>query len=160
MPKTGAHGIFFAFFAVHFATFAVIFCPREAPTSPAKSLAQQLKIHRELGPGLLESAYEACLAYELQKMGLKVERQKPVPLIYESVKLECGFRADLVVEGSVVVETKCKDTLHPVDDAQLLSHLRLLNISVGLLINFHVVALRDGIKRMVNNYREPIGLVI
>jgi GxxExxY protein len=105
-------------------------------------------------------AYEACVAYEVQKLGMTVERQKAVPLIYESVKLDCGFRADLVVEGRVVVETKCKDTLHPVDEAQLLSHLRLLNISVGLLINFHIVVLRDGIKRMVNNYREPIGLVI
>jgi GxxExxY protein len=108
----------------------------------------------------LESAYEACLAYELQKLGMKVERQKSVPLIYENVKLDCGFRADLVVEGSAAVETKCKDALHPVDDAQLLSHIRLLNIPVGLLINFHVVVLRDGIRRMVNNYREPIGLVI
>jgi GxxExxY protein len=106
----------------------------------------------------LESAYEACLAYELQKLGMKVERQKAVPLIYENVKLDCGFRADLVVESRVVVETKC--ALHPVDDAQLLSHIRLLNIPVGLLINFHVVVLRDGIRRMVNNYREPIGLVI
>jgi GxxExxY protein len=113
-----------------------------------------------LGPGLLESAYEACLAYELKKMGMKVERQKPVPLIYENVKLACGFRADLVVEARVVVETKCKDALHPVDDAQLLSHIRLLNIPVGLLINFHVVVLRDGIRRLVNDYREPIGLVI
>jgi GxxExxY protein len=119
-----------------------------------------IKIHRELGPGLLESAYEACLAYELQKLGLKVERQKPVLLIYEQVRLECGFRADLVVDGRVVVETKCKDGLHPVDDAQLLSHLRLLNIPVGLLINFHVVSLRTGIRRMVNNYREPIGFAI
>jgi GxxExxY protein len=98
--------------------------------------------------------------YELQKLGMKVERQKAVPLIYENVKLDCGFRADLVVESRVVVETKCKHALHPVDDAQLLSHIRLLNIPVGLLINFHVVILRDGIKRMVNNYREPIGLVI
>ena len=119
-----------------------------------------IKIHRELGPGLLESAYEACLAYELRKLDMTVERQKAVPLIYESVKLDCGFRADLVVEGRVVVETKCKDALHPVDEAQLLSHLRLLNISVGLLINFHVVVLRDGIKRMVNDYREPMGLAI
>ena len=79
--------------------------------------------------------------------GLKVERQKPVPLIYENVRLACGFRADLVVEGRVVFETKCKDALHPVDDAQLLSHLRLLNISVGMLINFHVVSLRTGIRR-------------
>jgi GxxExxY protein len=114
-----------------------------------------IKIHRKLGPGLLESAYEACLAYELEKLGLRVERQKPVPLVYETVKLECGFRADIVVEGRVVVELKCKEALHPVDEAQLLSHLRLLNIPVGLLFNFHVVLLKDGIKRMVNNYREP-----
>ena len=131
-----------------------------SPDLTREIIGAAIKIHRELGPGLLESAYEACLAYELQKLGLKVERQKPVPLIYESVRLECGFRADLVVEGRVVVETKCKDALHPVDDAQLLSHLRLLNISVGLLINFHVVSLRSGIRRMVNKYREPIGLVI
>ena len=114
-----------------------------------------IKIHRRLGPGLLESAYEACLAYELQEIGLRVERQKPVPLIYNSVKLECGFRADLVVENRVVLELKCKEALHPVDEAQLLSHLRLLNLPIGLLINFHVVLLKDGIKRMVNNYQEP-----
>jgi len=114
-----------------------------------------IKIHRRLGPGLLESAYEACLAYELEQMGLHVQRQKPVPLIYEGVKLECGFRADLVVGGRVVVEVKCKEALHPVDEAQLLSHLRLLDLRVGLLINFHVVLLKDGIKRMVNNYQEP-----
>ncbi len=113
-----------------------------------------IKIHRKLGPGLLESAYEACLACEIQKVELRVERQKAVPLIYESIKLECGFRADLVVEGRVAVELKCRDALHPVDAAQLLSHLRLLNLPIGLLINFHVVLLRDGIKRMVNNYRE------
>jgi GxxExxY protein len=82
-----------------------------------------IKIHRKLGPGLLESAYEACLAFELDKLGLRVERQKPVPLIYEAVKLDCGFRADLVVEGRVAVELKCKEALHPVDEAQLLSHL-------------------------------------
>ena len=114
-----------------------------------------IKIHRILGPGLLESAYEACLAFELENLRLRVERQKPVPLIYEAVKLDCGFRADLVVEGRVVVELKCKEALHPVDEAQLLSHLRLLNIPVGLLINFHVAMLKDGIKRMVNNYIEP-----
>ncbi len=113
-----------------------------------------IKIHRRLGPGLLESAYEACLAYELEQLGLHIERQKPVPLVYESVKLDCGFRADLVVENRVVVELKCKEALHPVDEAQLLSHLRLLNLEVGLLINFHVLVLRDGIRRVVNNYRE------
>jgi GxxExxY protein len=113
-----------------------------------------LQVHRRLGPGLLESAYEACLAHELTKRGFRVERQKAVPLVYEAVKLECGFRADLVVEGKVVVELKCKEAIHPVDEAQLLSHLRLLNVPIGLLINFHVVLLKDGIKRMVNNYRE------
>jgi iron complex transport system substrate-binding protein len=85
---------------------------------------------------------------------MRVERQKPVPLFYDTVKLDCGFRADLVVDGRVVVELKCKEGLHPVDEAQLLSHLRLLKIPVGLLINFHVVLLKDGIRRMVNNYRE------
>jgi len=113
-----------------------------------------LKIHRKLGPGLLEPAYEACLAHELQELGLPVERQKAVPLVYGGVKLNCGFRAYLVVAGRLAVELKCKDALHPVDEAQLLSHLRLLNIPVGLLINFPVVLLKDGIRRMVNNYRE------
>jgi GxxExxY protein len=113
-----------------------------------------IKIHRRLGPGLLESAYEACLAHELRKIGLLVERQRPVPLWYDGIKLDCGFRADMVVAGKVVVEAKCKEALHPVDDAQLLSHLRLLNIPVGLLINFHVALLRNGIRRIVNNYRE------
>lgn len=123
-----------------------------SPDLTREIIGAAIKIHRALGPGLLESAYETCLAYELQHQGMKVERQKPVPLIYE--------QADLVVEGRVVVETKCKDALHPIDDAQLLSHLRRLNLSVGLLINFHVMILRDGIKRLVNNYRDPIGLVI
>ncbi len=113
-----------------------------------------IKIHRRLGPGLLESAYEACLAYELEHAGFHVHRQQAVPLIYDNVKLECGFRADLVVDGKVVVEIKCKEGIHPVDEAQLLSHLRLLDLRIGLLINFHVVLLKDGIKRMVNNYQE------
>jgi GxxExxY protein len=115
-----------------------------------------IKIHRKLGPGLLESAYEACMAHELQNLGRRVEKQKAVPLIYEGVKLDCGFRADLVVEGRVAVELKCKEALHPVDEAQLLSHLRLLNLPIGLLINFQVMVLKDGIKRLANNYREPV----
>ena len=113
-----------------------------------------IKVHRKLGPGLLESAYESCMEYELTTAGLQVERQKAVPLVYATVKLDCGFRADLVVNGLVVVELKCKEALHPVDEAQLLSYLRLLNLPVGLLINFHVVMLKDGIRRLVNNYRE------
>jgi len=115
-----------------------------------------IKIHRKLGPGLLESAYEACLAHELQKLGKRVDRQRPVPLSYEDVKLDCGFRADLIVDGTVAGELKCKEALHPVDEAQLLSHLRLLNLPLGLLINFHVMLLKDGIRRLANNYREPV----
>jgi GxxExxY protein len=103
---------------------------------------------------LLESAYEACLAYELEQLGKRVERQRAVHLFYEDVNLECGFRADLIVEGRVVVELKYKESLHPADEAQLLSHLRLLNIPLGLLINFHV---KDGIKRMVNHYDETVA---
>ena len=114
-----------------------------------------IRVHRRLGPGLLESAYEACLAYELEQLGFRVQRQKAVPLVYETVRLECGFRADLVVNGEVVIEVKSKEALHPVDQAQLLSHLRLLDIRIGLLINFHVVLLRDGIRRIVNHYEEP-----
>jgi len=117
-----------------------------------------IKVHRSLGPGLLESAYQACLAYELRKTGLRVDCQRAVPVSYDNVKLECGFRADLVVNNCVVVETKCKEALHPVDEAQLLSHMRLVNIEIGLLINFHVVLLKHGIRRMVNNYHEPFNL--
>jgi GxxExxY protein len=113
-----------------------------------------IKVHRRLGPGVLESAYEACLAYEIERLGIRVQRQRAVPLIYDAVKLDCGFRADLVVDGLVVVEIKCKEILHPVDCAQILSHLRLLNLSIGLLINFHVFLLKDGIKRVVNNYDD------
>jgi GxxExxY protein len=113
-----------------------------------------IKIHRKLGPGLLESAYEACLSYELEQAGFYVQRQKAVPLVYDSVKLECGYRADLVVQHEVVVELKCKEAIHPVDQAQLLSYLRLLDLRIGLLINFHTVLLKDGIKRMVNDYDD------
>jgi GxxExxY protein len=119
-----------------------------------KIIGAAIRVHRTLGPGLLESAYEGCVAHELIELGLRVERQKPVPLFYRDVKLDCGFRADLLVEGRVAVELKCKEALHPVDHAQLLSHMRLLNVTVGLLINFHVLMLKDGITRMVNNYQE------
>ena len=121
-----------------------------------KIIGAAIKIHRRLGPGLLESAYETCLVFELQEMGLKVEQQKAVPLVYENVKLECGFRADIVVDGRIVVEVKSKEALHPVDHAQVLSHLRLLGLQVGLLINFHVLVLKDGIRRIVNNYDENL----
>lgn len=113
-----------------------------------------IKVHRALGPGLLESAYRICLAYELRKLGLHVDVEKPIPVIYEEVKLECGFRADLLVEALVIVECKAKDKLHPVDHAQVMSHLRLLDLRIGLLINFHETVLTNGIKRIANDYRE------
>lgn len=113
-----------------------------------------MKVHRTLGPGLLESAYEICLAYELMKLGRPVERQKPLPVVYENVKLESGFRADLLVDGRIVVECKAKSELHPIDTAQVLSHLTLLSLPLGLLINFHEVNLQDGIKSIVNDTRK------
>lgn len=113
-----------------------------------------IKVHRTLGPGLLESAYRVCLAYELRKLGLRVDEEKPIPVVYDEIELECGFRADLLVEARVVVECKAKEKLHPVDKAQVASHLRLLRLQIGLLINFHEVLLRDGIQRIANNYRE------
>jgi len=113
-----------------------------------------IKVHRALGPGLLESAYEACMTHELVKGGFMVRRQVEVPVIYDGVRIECGFRADLVVEGVVVVELKAKERIAPVDLAQLLSYLRLMKVSVGLLINFHEKMLRDGIRRVVNEYQN------
>jgi GxxExxY protein len=109
-----------------------------------------IQIHRALGPGLLESAYEYCLAYELEKRGLRVEHQKPLPLIYEEVKLDCGYRIDLLVEGSVVVEVKSVDALAPVHAAQVITYLKLSGCKLGLLINFNVAAVKDGIHRFVN----------
>ena len=111
-----------------------------------------IEVHKQLGPGLLESAYRICLAYELRKRGLDVVEEKPVPVIYDEVKLECGFRADLVVNGQVVVELKAKSAIHPVDKAQVLSHLRLLKLRFGLLINFHEERVINGVSRIVNGY--------
>ena len=113
-----------------------------------------IEVHRRLGPGLLESAYRVCLAYELRKRGFDVVEELPIPVVYDDVKLECGFRADLLVNRLVVVELKAKATIHPVDQAQTLSHLRLMNLNVGLLINFHEVKLVDGVHRIVNKYLE------
>jgi len=111
-----------------------------------------IEVHRRLGPGLLESAYRACLAYELRKRGFQVIEEQPVPVVYDDVKLECGFRADLIIDNSIVVELKAKSSIHPVDEAQVLSHLRLLKLRLGLLINFHEVKLVDGVRRVINGY--------
>jgi len=109
-----------------------------------------IQVHRALGPGLLESAYESCLAYELRKRGLVVDQQKAVPLVYEEVKLECGYRMDLWVEHSIVVEIKSVEALAPIHEAQTLSYLRLSGSRLALLINFNVLVLRDGIRQFIN----------
>lgn len=109
-----------------------------------------LKVHSALGPGLLESAYQACLAHELRKRGLEVATQVGLPVVYEGERLELGYRIDLVVANRVVVEVKSVEALHPIHQAQLLSYMRLSGLAVGLLINFNVLHLRDGIKRMVD----------
>jgi GxxExxY protein len=113
-----------------------------------------IKVHRALGPGLLESAYRACLAYELNKQGHHVVQEQPVPVIYDDHRVDCGFRADLVVDGLVVVELKAKERLHPIDFAQTLSHLRLTSLQVSLLLNFHEILLKDGVHRIVNDYQD------
>ncbi len=112
------------------------------------------KIHKKLGPGLLESVYEAVLAYELEKRGLRVVRQQPIPVIYENVQLEVGFRADLIVESKVIVEIKSVETIAPVHKKQLLTHLRLSDLRLGLLINFGAPLIKDGISRVANGLKE------
>lgn len=114
-----------------------------------KIIGAAIAVHKTLGPGLLESAYEACLAYELVQRGLKVEQQKPLPLRYREVQLDCGYRLDLLVEDVVIVEIKTVDALAPIHQAQLLSYLKLSGCKLGLLINFNVELLRQGIRRVV-----------
>jgi GxxExxY protein len=109
-----------------------------------------IEVHRHLGPGLLESIYEAALAFELSERGLAVERQKPVPLAYKGLKFDEGFRIDLLVAGEVVVELKCVDAVLPIHQAQVLSYLKLAGLRTGLLLNFKSPVLKQGIKRFVN----------
>ena len=107
-------------------------------------------VHRELGPGLLESAYEACLVHELKERGLEVEQQNSEPLTYRGIRLDCGFRVDLLVAGEVIVEVKAVEQFHATHGAQVLSYLRLTGRRIGLLINFNVRTLKDGIRRYMN----------
>jgi len=113
-----------------------------------------IEVHRHLGPGLLESAYQSCLAFELKQLGLKVEEQKPLPVVYKQVKLDCGYRLDMVVEDEIIVEIKAIEKLLPIHDAQLLSYLRLAKKRAGLLMNFHVPVLKNGLKRIVNEFPD------
>lgn len=109
-----------------------------------------IEVHRELGPGLLESAYEACLAYELVERGYKVERQLEMPIRYKEVFVDVGYRIDLLVDGLIIVELKAVDEIHPIHEAQLLSYLKLGNLHLGLLLNFHCELMKQGIKRIAN----------
>jgi len=107
-------------------------------------------VHRELGPGLLESAYEQCLAFELNRRGLQVERQKQLPLIYQGMKIDAGYRLDLLVESQVVIEVKAVERFEPIHEAQLISYLKLSGLNLGFLINFNTRLIKDGIRRLVH----------
>ena len=113
---------------------------------------ESIKIHKDLGPGLLESVYEELLFFRLNKKGFHVNRQVPIPLYYEDVKLDIGFRADLIVDNAVIIEIKSVETLAPVHYKQVLTYLKLTELTVGLLINFNEALLKNGLKRIVNNY--------
>jgi GxxExxY protein len=114
-------------------------------------LDKAIKVHKELGPGLLESVYEECLSYELMKSGFSIERQKEIPVIYENIKLKIGYRCDIIVEEKVIIEIKSVSVLADIHLAQTLTYLKLTNSRLGLLINFNVVLLKDGFRRIVNN---------
>ena len=116
-----------------------------------KIIGCAIQVHKSLGPGLLESAYLECLWYELKEIGLKVEKQKPLPLIYKEVKLDVGYRLDLLVEDKVVIELKSVEALNDVHVAQVITYLKLSGCKLGLLMNFNVLRLVDGLKRLVNN---------
>ena len=109
-----------------------------------------IEVHKQLGPGLLESTYQACFCHELQLRGISFECQKPLPLEYKGIKLECGYRIDLLVAGLVIVEIKSVEALAPIHEAQLLTYLKLTGIKIGFLINFNVVVLKAGIRRLVH----------
>lgn len=115
-----------------------------------KVIGCAIEVHKVLGPGLLESAYQECLFYKLQQSNLFIEKEKPMPVVYEGVKLECGYRIDILVENKVVIELKSVETLNDVHLAQTLTYMKLGNYKLGLLINFNVALLKNGIKRVIN----------
>jgi GxxExxY protein len=128
---------------------------RDTETQRLNQITEQIigcaiEVHRALGPGLLESAYEECLCYELSQKGLKFKRQVALPVVYKEVKLDCGYKLDIVVEDLVIIEIKAVQNLLPVHEAQLLSYLKSGNKPIGLLINFHVSVLKNGLKRLRN----------
>ena len=114
-------------------------------------IREAIHIHKVLGPGMLEAVYKECLYYRLVKSGLSVEKEKPIPVVFEEVKMECGYRADLLIEGKVVIEIKSIEAIADVHLAQTLTYLKFSNCKLGLLMNFNVSLLKDGVKRVVNN---------
>ena len=120
----------------------------------SKIIGAAIEVHKALGPGLLESAYEECLSHELKIIGLSFERQKPLPLVYKNTILDCGYRLDLVVENSIILELKSCDSIEPIHKAQLLTYLKISGFNLGLLLNFNVTFMRDGIIRVVNELKE------
>jgi GxxExxY protein len=113
----------------------------------SKIIGCAIEVHRNLGPGLLESAYEECMIFELRKAGLNTERQIGIPIVYEDIRMDCDYRIDILVENTVVIELKSVDTLHPVHEAQILTYMKFSSKNLGLLISFNVLRLKDGIKR-------------
>jgi len=125
--------------------------PTELNEITGKIIELSIKVHKALGPGMLEGAYEICLTHELVKYGFEVERQKKLPIVYDGVRLDAGYPLDLLVNDSVIVEVKAVERIHPVHEAQLLSYLRMTGLKLGLVINFNMKLLRDGVMRVVNN---------
>ena len=117
-------------------------------------LDEAFHIHKTIGPGILENVYQTCLSYRLRQRGLIVELEKPIPVIFEEIKMDCGYRADIVVEGKVIVETKNIEAIADIHIAQLLTYLRFLNLRHGLILNFKTVLLKNGIKRVLNGYEK------
>ena len=118
----------------------------------SKIIGAAIEVHKQLGPGLLESTYETCLAYELKQMGLDVKQQQALPVVYKEVKLDAGYRIDLLIENKVIIEIKSVEALADIHTAQLLTYLKLKDLKLGLLINFNSVRVIDGLKRILNGY--------
>ncbi len=123
-------------------------------TLSSKIIGAAIEVHKTLGPGLLESAYEECLCHEFSLRGLSFERQKPLPVDYKGKNLDCGYRLDIVVEKAIIIELKSCEKIEPIHKAQLLTYLKLSGINLGLLLNFNVPVMRDGIARIVNELKE------
>ena len=119
-----------------------------------KVIGAAIEVHKASGPGLLESTYEECLCHELQLRKIAYERQKPLPIEYKGVRLDCGYRLDLLVQGKIILELKACEKIDPIHEAQLLTYLKLTGLNVGLLLNFNVPVMRDGIVRIVNEFEE------